>query len=147
MTPCGKVMDLIRSCYKGKMRFRETDDPVDVTWFFASKDADVFTGPAIFRSADWEATPYSNSGLGEQRPPRGAWRNGQRPALLNRRQPGSHFPQEWWENGVPPSAVVSFGRLPTGEPLICIHGQTGLRFGGVAVIRRGLWPGFGGGVA
>ena len=134
LDPCGQVMDVLRSCFKGKMRFREGDDPVTVTWFFCRGDAAIFERPTIFRGTDFESTPYNNSGLGQQYPPRGSWRNGQRPALLAGMVSCLEFDPQWWETGIPADEVVNLPRTEVGEPLCCIDAALGLRFGGQAKV-------------
>jgi hypothetical protein len=139
-------MDVLRSCYTGKMRFKASDNPVSVAWFFADKQAKIFRAPTLFRSADFESTPFQNNGLGEQRPPRGSWRNGMRPSLLDGLKADQHFPLAFWEEGIPADVTTSLPRLPTWEPILCISPAVGVRFNGAAVVKKGKWPGFGGGV-
>jgi hypothetical protein len=74
-------MDLIRSCYQVPMRLGEGDDPTLVRWFRCSADALVFPGEHCFGSMDWDEGEACI--LGEQRPPRGVWDSGIRPARLN----------------------------------------------------------------
>lgn len=61
-------MDMLRSCYKTKMRFTPGGTPVDIKWFFCSLPATVYPGPSPFRSLHWEGDWHlaeDDGGLGE----------------------------------------------------------------------------------
>ena len=130
-------MDVVRSCPVGKMRFREGDSPVNVTWFFAAPDAKIFEEPTIFRLTDYESTPFQNNGLGTQYPPRGPWRNGQRPARLTGKVRCSEFLDDWWRDGIPDGVTVNVPRLSSGAPICCSPASLGLSFSGKAKVRKG----------
>lgn len=130
-------MDLIRSAYNGRMRFKEGGPSVPVRWFFAAKDAVVFESPTIFRSSDWEPTPHQNNGLGPQYPPRGSWRNGQRPSRVNGKVSCSSFHPTWWRHGIPRRTTVNVPRLTNGVPVCCAPSQLGFAFDGSARVRKG----------
>jgi len=127
-------MDVVRSCYVGKMRFRESDNPVSVKWFFANPQAKIFTAPTVFRGADFEQTPYSNSGIGTQRPPRGTYYNGKAIPLLDGKSEEEHWPLSWWLEGIPEGVTVSIPRAPSGAPLLCLPKISGVLLGGSAVV-------------
>lgn len=76
------VMDVIRTCYNTTMRFRLGDPPIPVRWYRAAPDALVFPGEHSCFSFDTE-DEKTNDLLGEQRPPRGTWDAGMRPAALS----------------------------------------------------------------
>jgi len=65
--PCGAVMDVIRTCYRVKMRTTTEAAPVEVQWYFTNPGAPVFTGPTVFRSRMWkDIADFPNTGMGEQ---------------------------------------------------------------------------------
>lgn len=72
-------MDVIRSCYVGKMRFAVGGPPVQVQWYRVDPSAPVYPFPHAFGSLDLE-DDKEPCDIGEFRPPRGTWANGQRGA-------------------------------------------------------------------
>jgi hypothetical protein len=54
----------------------------NVFWYRCASNAEVFPGETAFSSLD-QAEDIPAEDIGEIRPPRGDWRNGQRPALYN----------------------------------------------------------------
>lgn len=75
-------MDWIRSSYSTEFVFEDGGLPKGVYWFRCAKDALPFPGETLFTSLDQADFP-ENADIGEQRPPRGRWRDGMRPALYN----------------------------------------------------------------
>jgi len=131
-------MDLLRSCYEIPMRFKDGEPTKVVRWFFCGPDAEIFTKPTIFRSANWESTPYQNNGLGEQRPSNRPWRNGSRAVGFTGRGSGCNFSDDWWAEGIPTSATFVLAKDGNGVPLCCgVDGGDLLLGGDVAVTRRG----------
>ena len=70
-------MDLLRSCYSTKIRpYSDSDNEVEVDWFFCKPDAVVFPGQHCFGSLNWwdglEAPVGPGEVYGELRP----WRDG-----------------------------------------------------------------------
>jgi len=68
--PCGQKMDLIRSAYVTKMKlWADSDEEVEVRWFFADADAKWAPGPHPFGSWwTWDRKDGVEPGpLGEQR--------------------------------------------------------------------------------
>ncbi len=102
---------------------------------FAAKGAAIFQGASLFRTTDFEPTPFQNNGLGTQYPPRGAWRDGQRPAGFDGRVSCSTFLPAWWREGIPDSVTVPVPRMPNGLPICCAPAIAGLQFGGKAKVR------------
>jgi hypothetical protein len=98
-------MDLVRSCYRVKMRLQEGADPVLVQWRVADRDADLIGVPTAFGSANWNIGEdlRFDSYLGEQAGAR-PWVNGQRPAGLIGKK--LCFPLEWFTDGVPAGIVI-----------------------------------------
>lgn len=138
-------MDLLRSCYRGLMRFSEDEPAKEVRWFFCSPDAEIFRGPTPFRSANWEATPYTNEGLGEQRPGKRPWVNGVRPTGMEGTDLGCRFPDDWWSNGVPANVRIAIPRTESGVPFCCLPAVGGVAVSGSAdVTVRGPYARIGG---
>jgi hypothetical protein len=75
------IVDAVRSCYSVNMIFAPGGPPVLVDWFFTEPKAEVFTGPNLFNSRNWEDDRGQVFDLGEQ-PGTRPWRNGQKPAGL-----------------------------------------------------------------
>jgi len=88
-------MDLIRSCYKVDMRFDFGGPLVEVFWFRTATDARVYPFPHSFGSLDSEEIK-TGLDIGEIRPPRGEWQNGQRPARLTGVSAVIGTPQEFY---------------------------------------------------
>lgn len=60
------VMDLLRSCYSTKMRFfADSDQEIDVRWFWADEDAQIFPEHTRFGSGNWADEPFHWNGAGE----------------------------------------------------------------------------------
>jgi hypothetical protein len=131
-------MDLLRSCYTGLVKFRNSDSPVSVKWFFCGPQAEVFSGPTIFRSQNYEDQDIQNNGLGEQRPSKRPWANGKRVAGFVGNVPLGCNPPDWWVDGIPDSVSYSIPRDKEGVPLCCAARAGGLLFNGNA-----RWVAFG----
>jgi len=123
-------MDLLRSAYTTFMRFRDDDPATLVKWFRCSPGAEVFRGPTVFRSANWESDGYTNEGLGEQRPSRRPWSNGATPSGVGGGPGGCTFPASWWVNGLPASVSFSIPRTSGGAAVCCVSGIGGIATGG-----------------
>jgi hypothetical protein len=111
-------MDLIRSCYRTKMRLQDGSDPVSVTWMFADKNADFIGVPTPFGSANWNLGEELrfDAYLGEQSGTR-PWSNGQRDAgLVGKRL---CFPVDYFRNGTPAGEVIEKSLDRAGIPLCC----------------------------
>lgn len=117
-------MDLLRSCYTVDMVFRDGDAPQQVRWFRAAKEAKLFEGPQAFFSYNWEDDPTGP--VGEQRPGRRPWSNGQGPACAKGIKEPFGLP-EWFQRGLPPgnplSALPSHAKVPV--QCCCTLGATG----------------------
>lgn len=73
-------MDTLRSCYSTKMRFFvDSDQEVDVQWYWASPGAKVFPGPHLFASGNWETLKFGWQGPGEVEGAPRIWNNGRTP--------------------------------------------------------------------
>lgn len=60
-------MDVIRTCYRTKMRTTTLAPPVEVQWYFTPPGAPKFTEPSVFRSRVWkDINEFANTGMGEQ---------------------------------------------------------------------------------
>lgn len=107
-------MDLLRSCYKTKMRFfRDTEDLTNVEWYFVPDDSPLIGVVTPFCSTNWCQEPGPPDGIGEV-PFDRAYSNGNgNPGGQSGRRCGS---PEVWLRGLslpPPVPVVldSAGRL------------------------------------
>lgn len=137
MSPCGQVMDVMRSCYTCLMRLQDGEAPVAVEWSFAKRGADLIGVPTPFGSAGWNGgdTLQFASYLGEQAGPR-PWRSGVASAGLAGKR--LCFPLEWFRSGVPAGQVVSVIRDRSELPLCCQNTEDGI--GGVLVGGDGAPP-------
>lgn len=139
--PCGMVMDTIRSAYRTKIRpFRDSDEEVEIRWFFAAPEAKDFPGEHRFTSGNWELDKPSWNGPGEVKGASRPWSNGERPPQLN----GQHFcgKLEDFQRGAL-STAAPLKNAQRGVSLCCdrkIVGRGQLRAGGGA-IRPGMAPG------
>ena len=69
-------MDMLRTAYTTTIKpWRDSDITVSIRWFRADPLAQPFPAEHRFGSLDWE-NDHNNSGLGEQRPPRGGYDRG-----------------------------------------------------------------------
>lgn len=124
-TPCGRIVDYVRSCYRTFMRFDPNSDTLTpIQWVFALPNAKPLGVPTIFGSANWAWTrdiPWS--GLGEQRTIARPWFRGE-----------SRHPTSGRFLCVPPSAFTDSVPDPSqrekldgfGTPVCCFapHGIT-----------------------
>lgn len=127
---------MIRSCYKTLMRFNENQPAVEIKWAFCGPNARVFNAPTPFRSANWESTPYTNEGLGEQRPGLRPWVNGARPSGLEGNRAGLCVPADWWTSGIPDNVVFPLVKDALGVPVCCNPSPGALALGGGAYVTR-----------
>jgi hypothetical protein len=125
-------MDLVRSCYKRRMRYVAGDPSQSViaTWYFAAKTAIPFPGVHRFGSGNLDTVQPSPSLLGDQSTSSRAYYNGRR---LNS-SPGRDFagPKDDFLFGAPAP-----GQLPRGAdgytPVECFLPPFGLAKGGLSV--------------
>lgn len=94
-------MDLVRSCYRSKMRLFSDRPDVEVEgqWYFAKSDAKYLPFPHVFTSQNWDpSTADIDPSVGEVLGRR-AWVPGRLPGG----QDGQHFcgDASAWQNGVP----------------------------------------------
>jgi hypothetical protein len=102
------------------MLFEIGGTPIPVRWYRAKDTARVFPADHCFFSLDWEDDKGSDR-LGEQRPPRGTWNAGMRPAAL---LGDGHFrgDVEAFQEGI--SSPYPFGSEISSvlEPVACVCG-------------------------
>jgi hypothetical protein len=73
-------VDLIRSCYKTKMRLQvNSDDETEVQWFFCLPGAKVYPGYTRFASGNWAMDRFKWPGTGEVLGATRSWVNGKPP--------------------------------------------------------------------
>lgn len=78
---CGKAIDILRSCYRTKMRFGDSDDQVlDVEWYFVKDPTQLLGRPTAFGSTIWGKPEASSLGPGEVRGAPRPWRPGTPPS-------------------------------------------------------------------
>lgn len=64
--PCGMVVSTLKFCYKTKIRlFADSDETVEVEYFFAPEGAKPLPFPHVFAPLRWEPDPWESVGLGE----------------------------------------------------------------------------------
>lgn len=121
------IVDLVRSCYKTKMRFfRDRPDiETEVEWFFTEPGAKFLPFRTAFNSANWWADKTIAPLLGEISGAARPWRSGQPPAPYAGQSPCGSAEQFLHGDAVPPSPPVE--RLANGMPVCC----GGTQFGGL----------------
>lgn len=113
-------MDVLRTCYSTTMTFSVGGTPVPVRWYRASPFAKEFPADHCFFSLDWEDDQGPDA-LGEQRPPRGTWDAGMRPAALLGQ---GHFKGtiETFQDGLSPGEDFGTDLSCALEPGDCVCG-------------------------
>ena len=79
------IVDFIRSCYTVDMILRRGDLPVRVRWYRAPDGAEVFPGPHLYSSTNWEEEGEGVADVGEV-PGTQKWDSG-----VNRSKTTGHF--------------------------------------------------------
>jgi len=103
------------------MLFEIGGTPIPVRWYRATPSALAFPEPHAFFSRDWE-DDKGNDRIGEQRPPRGQWDAGMRPAALK----GDGLFQgtiEKFQEGVSPGEINEAVLSCALEPAPCVCGD------------------------
>lgn len=122
-------MDLVRSCYVTTMSFDLAGVlTAPVRWFFTDPNAEIFPGPHLFGSRNYQTCPDEALGPGEVWNAARPWSNGRRPPVLKGTGPVCGN-LAWFFTGVPSTAP----RLQvdaSGIPICCgVGGIGGLRTG------------------
>lgn len=129
--PNGMVMDLLRSCYKQRIRFVAGDLATQevATWYFAAPTAKPFPFDHAFGSPTWDAEHPSFTDLGFNASAPRTYYNGRR---LNRSD-GTTFagPASDFRFGAPGPNPLPRGTDET--PRVCIPSPTGQMLGGLSV--------------
>lgn len=124
-------MDLVRSCYRTRMRFwRGSDRTVAVRWFFTPPGAKLYQGYNRFASLNWENRPWRDTGLGEDPAARRTYDRG-RPNRFLRGDRVCGTPAMFAEGLDPDAVYPPEPRDQGGIPACC-----GYRWGGVYVTGR-----------
>ena len=88
-------------------------------WYWCPPNPTYFTFPIAFGSRNWDLSPAVRYQLGEQGRGTGEWVNGSGgPSCTS----GATGPPDWWQNGVPASANLSY----------CFHASGGVALRGQA---------------
>ncbi len=67
MSPCGMAVDMLRSCYRTRMRVtKESTQLASVRWFFCAPDAKPLPFMTPFSSTNWSTEQCFDDGPGEQ---------------------------------------------------------------------------------
>lgn len=141
MNPCGKVVDLLRSCYRTQMRLKQgSDERTWVRWYFTRPGA-PFLGRTCFGSLNWGYDRLHPPEVGEVAGAPRAWVNGAVPGrYTGRGQCGSG---EAFLHGIPADAPPVIPPLHAdGVPMCCATVPGGLRawdWGRIHVGRGGAW--------
>jgi len=115
ISPCGLVMDYLRSGYRTEMRMQAGQEPVPVRWFRVGKDRPVFPEPHRFGSLNWE-DDHENDGIGEQSAPERTYDKGKPPAIFIGTRPCG--PIELFRGQTPDKPVTPL-RYVMGVPECC----------------------------
>jgi hypothetical protein len=127
-SPCGCVVDLLRSCYTTKMSFfpNRPDLLTPVRWFFTDPGAAVLPFPTKFASGNWAEQKWTWPGVGEVLPRDRRWKNGANfdgePGLVWCGTPEQFFNGDTY----PPPP---FPRTSNGAPYCCFQDQLILDLG------------------
>lgn len=127
-SPCGRVMDYLRSCYSTQMRY-EAGDPTKVAtvrWYFADPNQKGLSYPHCFGSLIW-FSGQGNPLVGEVEGAKRVYAKGQK--VGNPTTCAMTAPADWWINGQPPG-TPALATAADGTPLICLN-QNMLMGGGL----------------
>jgi hypothetical protein len=132
-------MDLIRSCYSQKVRYRSDDPTLETVcrWSFCVPGADAFPEPHAFGSDIWDSVHPTPTILGFDAEDKRKYYNG-RPVNFT---DGKSFagPIDWFVDGQPDATVLPRGCGAT--PVECLRPPYGLAKSGLRVT---AYPAIGG---
>lgn len=125
------VMDLLRSCYRQRIRFVDGDpsQTAVATWYFAAKTAKPLPFPHAFGSPTWDIVHPTPTTIGFNAEASRSYYNGR---SLNS-SPGDRFAGQaaWFVRGAPQPANLP--RTLNGTPLECLTPPLGLQLSGSSV--------------
>lgn len=131
MNPCGRVVDVLRSCYAVPFRFfhNAPDVQTDCEWYFVPDDRKVVPFAHAFGSRIYEREELPEWPIGERYQPH-PWRGGQEPCPATRG--GLCGGERQWQEGcsisVPSPAVWPGSLIP-----ICCDQPSEVDCGGTAI--------------
>lgn len=125
-------MDLLRSCYKGTMRYVDGDptQKTTVKWFFCKPTAKPFPVPHAFGSQNWDSVHPTATDLGDDAASPRPYYNGR--ALNSSKGTDFAGPIEYFQDGQP-SGTQPLPRGVIGTPVDCLNPPYGLAKGGLCV--------------
>lgn len=111
-------MDLVRSCYKTKVRFfKDSDIEVSIRWFFCNPTAKLLGIYSRFSSGNWASQRDSWPGPGEVLGASREWSDGETPQwAIGQRHCGTGAQ---WADGPVFDPSFNAGIQPSGQPLCC----------------------------
>lgn len=118
LDPCGRVVDLVRSCYRTTMRFAHGGPALPVRWYFCDPDAQLLGMETPFTSANWDPRKGEWDGLGEVVGATRTWDSGSTPTWATG-QGLCGSPDRWesgWEEG---EEIPELEYDAQGMPLCC----------------------------
>jgi hypothetical protein len=133
------AVDLLRSCYRTKMRFfSDSDIETEVVWYFTEPGAQVLPFYTRFASGNWATERVEWPGVGEVLFAPRPYSKGENPGrYFGERYCGS--PQHFAAGQpLPPARPVPVTR--SGEPLCCLIDQEFGALGGGSAMVHGLNP-------
>src|SRR5262249_18245821 len=122
LSTCGYGMDLVRSCYRTKMRWGDTDDTiVDVRWFRVPPGTPCFPVPHHFGSLNWQVgEELDPAGPGEVVGAPRPWFNGATPPWP---VPTRHCGADaLWIDGIGAGPLTELASTLVGPPDCCAGG-------------------------
>ena len=124
LSPCGLIVDWIRSAYRVAMVCRIGDPAVLVDWYFCDPGAKPMDVWSSFRSRNWDGRDATAGQLGEQ-PGVRPWKNGKKPKNGYTGDANSQncirYHADWWKDGL--GAGEETGPFnANGVPLCCVNG-------------------------
>ena len=142
--PCGRAVDMLRSCYSTRMRFgTDPSQASKVQWYWCEPGAEALGIPTAFNSRNWILQDVWPA-LGEVQDVARTWRDGSFPVLVT----GNNGPcgppaikdrvfRDGWKGTVPPNFPRNdFGLLPCCDTLAALEGEPAIG------LMPGIWTPF-----
>lgn len=137
MSPCGRIVDVLRSCYRADMQpYRDSNGKKRVVWYFVGPDNPPMPWASAFTSRVYDRKDEPPLPIGEQYAPV-PWRGGLPP--YNPPGPGLCGTREQWENGCHTSDPIPDNYPDSHVPICCGPPKQiprgGIGYGGQAIVK------------